>query len=540
MESKIFTLELPKSGSAGKTSIQCGQSVVIIGANGSGKTRLGTWIEFQSAYKEVVRRVSAQKSLAMPNSSTTSSLEQSEGELRLGHWDKKHGDSLVVTENWKTQQRWGNKPNTFLLNDFDKLMVYLFTERFEITNAHYENSQRSSERVQPPTTKLGIIQEIWESILPHRELRITAGKIQTHVKDSSSAYYDGSEMSDGERVAFYLIGQALSAPQDSIIIIDEPELHLHKSIQTRLWREIQAARPDCLFVYMTHDVEFAASLTEAHKVWLKSYNGTVWEWEEVPNVANFPEDLLLQILGSRQPVLFVEGDEGSYDVDLFRVLYPKHLVIPRGSCSQVILATKALREAKAQIHKEAYGIIDRDRRLPGEIAKLKEQGVEVLDVAEVENLFCVPEVLIWVAQHLGFPSPEQKLAEAENLAFEMLGRELDKQVSQHVGEEIARQLKQFEISKQGLSALQSNFDSCVNGINVNAVYVQKETELKNVMANRDYREILRLFNHKGLSAELKKVFGGTQIAELVNRLSNSGKQQELIQALKNYVPNLEE
>ena len=33
-------------------------------------------------------------------------------------------------------------------------------------------------------------------------------------------------MSDGERAIFYLIGQTLAASSDSVLIIDEPELHL--------------------------------------------------------------------------------------------------------------------------------------------------------------------------------------------------------------------------------------------------------------------------------------------------------------------------
>lgn len=43
--------------------------------------------------------------------------------------------------------------------------------------------------------------------------------------------YNSSEMSDGERVIFYLIGQCLAVPENGIIVIDEPELHLHKSVQ---------------------------------------------------------------------------------------------------------------------------------------------------------------------------------------------------------------------------------------------------------------------------------------------------------------------
>ena len=37
-------------------------------------------------------------------------------------------------------------------------------------------------------------------------------------------------MSDGERVLFYLAGEVICAPQNSIIIIDEPEMHIHSSL----------------------------------------------------------------------------------------------------------------------------------------------------------------------------------------------------------------------------------------------------------------------------------------------------------------------
>ena len=47
--------------------------LVIIGANGSGKTRFGSWIE--EHYFDKVHRISAQKSLNMPSSVRTSSVE---------------------------------------------------------------------------------------------------------------------------------------------------------------------------------------------------------------------------------------------------------------------------------------------------------------------------------------------------------------------------------------------------------------------------------------------------------------------------------
>ena len=45
-------------------------------------------------------------------------------------------------------------------------------------------------------------------------------------------------MSDGERAIFYMIGQILTAASDSILIFDEPELHVHSSILAKVWERV--------------------------------------------------------------------------------------------------------------------------------------------------------------------------------------------------------------------------------------------------------------------------------------------------------------
>lgn len=42
-------------------------------------------------------------------------------------------------------------------------------------------------------------------------------------------------MSDEKREIFYFIVSVYAIPQNSIIIIDEPENHLHNSILSKLW-----------------------------------------------------------------------------------------------------------------------------------------------------------------------------------------------------------------------------------------------------------------------------------------------------------------
>lgn len=66
-------LVLPRENA--NEEIETSQSLLLIGANGSGKTRLGTWIEITSPQKNSVHRISAQKSLALPDSTTPQSIE---------------------------------------------------------------------------------------------------------------------------------------------------------------------------------------------------------------------------------------------------------------------------------------------------------------------------------------------------------------------------------------------------------------------------------------------------------------------------------
>ena len=63
----------------------------------------------------------------------------------------------------------------------------------------------------------------------------------------------------------------LCAKENSLIIIDEPENHLHKSILPRLWDAVEKEREDCVFLYITHDLEFARSRTQTQIIWVKEF-----------------------------------------------------------------------------------------------------------------------------------------------------------------------------------------------------------------------------------------------------------------------------
>ena len=182
----------------------------------------------------------------------------------------------------------------------------------------------------------------------------------------------------------------------------------------RLWKALENLRPDCLFIYITHDLYFAISHGNVPKYWIKDFNGSYWKFEEL-NIEDLPEELTIEILGSRRNVLFVEGEKSSYDYQIYTQLYPDYYIVPCGSCSQVITRTRAFRASPALHDCTAYGIVDRDYRSEREISSLANDKIFVLGVAEVESLFLVEGLIRFMAERLVVSDIERAVQKVKKL-----------------------------------------------------------------------------------------------------------------------------
>lgn len=527
-------IHLPEN-SSGQSSVKSQKSLLVVGANGAGKTRLGAWIEFDSPERDKVHRISAQKSLTMPDSTTPKSIELATSELWSGY---ERAIELKNISGYKQVNRWQSNPAVSMLNDYHQLMVFLFSDHTEESARYLAASKSTTNRVEPPITKLDVVKEVWERILPHRELVIGGLRIQTKTRGAQKKMYNSSEMSDGERVIFYLIGQCLAAPSNAIIIIDEPELHLHKSVQAPLWDQIEQARPDCFFIYLTHDVDFASAMEEATKVWLKSYDGEKWDWDLIRQDASIPEDLLLEVLGSRKPVVFVEGVVGSFDSALYAAILNNYLVIPVGSCSQVIQSVKAMKANTQLHHLQVFGIIDRDRRVPAEIEKLEQDSIFVLSVAEVENLFCTKEILALVSVRLERDA-NADFQSVSSTIFSRLQGEIEVQTSLRAAGEIKFRLNMFDEKAIGATGLASALTSLAAGIDVNTIYSQSLAEFNSVLSAKDFDGLLAIYNRKSLSAHVSSALGLSNggLPAYVVRLAKGSGRDEIAEALKRHFGN---
>jgi hypothetical protein len=504
IEVKMPSFELPpKEKSAPNVPFEDVRSMVIVGANGSGKSRMGAKIEQMAGAN--AHRLTAQRALAIPAYVQPRAYEQAESTLRYGTYqaDRKpeqRADRKIV-------HRWGNEPVSHMLDDFEHVLALLFADEAKRDKDYSRAALTSLPIDKPRKCKLDTLSEIWLAVMPQRTLTIFDDKVDAQTPEGKK--YEARQMSDGEKVSLYLMGQALCAPPGSIVIIDEPEIHLHRAIQAMLWDKIEAARPDCTFIYITHDLDFAATRTGARKIWLKEFDGIDWVWEEVPSGLAMPDALLFQVLGSRRPLLFVEGDESSYDSAIYTALYPKELVVPRRSCDKVVEATKSMSGLAALHNLSVRGLVDRDRRSDEEINALRTDGIFVADVAEVENLLCLPEAIEAVASQLKAHNVAK--AATERVITE-LAKVIDQQALARALSEIQFRLNGFgpKIGKSDAVQLESDLRTYVDGIDVGATVAKCRKLIDGVVVAKDYMRVLQLYNCKGITSFVALSLGITK------------------------------
>ncbi|WP_303823112.1 DUF4435 domain-containing protein [Abiotrophia defectiva] len=537
IQNKEYRYILPDENNKPITNQTECHSVIMIGSNGSGKTRLGVWIEKNMG--DETHRISAQRALTFGTYINQKSSEQATnlllyGRENTGFSGKSHDDRWA----WDGEK---NNYVTSMLNDYENVLSALVAkqanQREKYINDCKEKDLQDEQHDKVPEMVLDKLQRIWNMLFPHRGISISDGKVVASLGLSDGTKYRGRDMSDGERVALYLIAQCLSVPENMTIIIDEPEIHLHRSIINKIWTAIEAEREDCFFVYITHDTQFAASHKNSKKIWVKEYNGVKWEYEEVED-SSLPEQLLLDILGNRKPVLFVEGTSESYDTKLYSEIYKDYYVIACGSCSSVISQTKAMSANKQLHHLKCYGIIDRDYRSDYEIEAYRKDNIFTLKVAEVENLFLVEELLYIINDILGFNDDDKVKNVKDYIIKDRFAKEIDKQICEAIVSEIKFKLTIANISTKNEEEAKDSLESAFKSISYDELKAKYTGEFNEILELEAYSNVLKVFNSKSLSTSIGHFFGidNKGYRELIVRHIKGNRVDEIIRAISPYLP----
>ncbi|WP_198960054.1 AAA family ATPase [Synechococcus sp. BO 8801] len=503
--------------------------VVVIGANGSGKTRLGIWLEGQNQGHIPVHRIGAQKALALPDYAEVKNVEQAERELYFGRSDQH------ASTDRKIHDRWGGNPATHLLNDYNGVLALLFAKESERDRIHTQMTREVAAYLPVPDSAIDNIVKLWSYLMPHRSVSFHDGKVV--VNRGTPAEYHAKEMSDGERVTLYLLGQCLTAPPGSLVIVDEPELHLHKSLMDKLWNKVEELCPDKSIVYITHDLDFAASRYGASKFWVQSFTAGAWTWSELPTDEALPESLVLELVGNRKPVLFCEGERGGLDHSLYQLCYPSYHVVPRGSSEKVVESVKALNANPALHTLTAFGLVDRDHRSDDEIAALERHQVFSIPFAEIENLLCNEQVLSCVGQVLARDPAETVRAVTEYVS-RSLTAEIELQVTQSAARRIRYHLSCFSPLSNDRAGLQAGVDALLATLDITAIAADAEARFRAALQNQRLDDILKIYNRKSLADQVSTCLGlkHAEYRELVFRLAKDSQSSDILGRFLNYLP----
>lgn len=533
-----------KDNSNLELTLETRKTTIIIGANGSGKTRLAVYLEEQLGEK--AHRIAAHRALNLnPN---VDKIPETKARQYLTYGNSWDGISISSRKDY----RWGNKAPTSLLNDFDRLLQYLFAQQNNLAVENHQKRNRGEE-ITNSKAKLDILQEVWERLLPLKKLHITADDIRVSSIGIESADYSASEMSDGERAVFYILGQVLSANEGSILIFDEPELHIHKSIISNLWDEIEKLCPDCSFLMITHDIEFAATRVAKKYVVRNYYSDPAWDISEIPD-SELDEQTITLILGSRKPILFVEGDKTSLDMETYRLCYPEWTVIPKGSCKDVIQAVSSLRKLNEDmpiLNIKCAGIVDRDTRDSSQIQELEEQGIKVLPCSEIENIFSLSSVAHKVLEIEGFAGDEliNKKEQFKASLLDYIKKELsDDKLEEFVVKRIHRRIDNF-LKKIDLSDVQNSNkikDKLISALSnltnskINKWISEMRNEIQACINNEDIDGLLCIYENKGLLAKTASILAGTSKSNFKDWLMRQMRStnNSLLQVIKSILPEL--
>lgn len=498
-------IHIPKSNSGDQETISIEKNLIIVGANGSGKTRYGSRIE---QVNNPTKRISAQRVLQL-----TEAVAKQDFEEALSNFLQSYKNQSPVTPQ----------------NDYQQLMTSIFSEESKRDSDYVKEARKSSSKPPILDSVIDKILKVWDEVLPHRKLVLDNYKVRAREVEDSSIPYSGAEMSDGEKVGLYLIAQTLLAENNCILIIDEPELHLHKALMVRLWNKLEECRSDCTFVYITHDLDFAASKPSSKLFWIQSYKNNIWDWKELDGNEVIPDNLFLEILGSRKPILFVEGDKGSLDIQLYQAFYDNLTVIPCGSCEKVIEAVRGLRNHSYLHDKKVYGLIDRDFRNEEQLNSLKEDGIFSSTLNEIENIFLVPEIIKLVCEHLSKVDKNEEIISKiksiytdnkTNLSFAASKYKMHR----HLGEK-------FGIVKD--QDTYSDFKNSIFSDLDQMFYIELPDNEADITA------ILKAYPHKGLVNSIQGILELSKngYKNLVLSFLSSDKRSNVIESFSKYLPD---
>lgn len=444
------------------------KSIILIGGNGSGKSSLADYLK--NNISEEVLIFPAYKNLLLGD----------------------HGDTFYNSKYIQDiQSSVAAKRNNINYNNRDENI--LKNSIVALINEHLKELQKKHEEKsnQEPITMFDKFREIYYQIFPELEINIDTDRRMIYPKKNNQDYIFNL-MSEGEKVVILYIIEVLLAKESSYIIIDEPESHLNLAIVNKLWDILIEERKDCHFIFISHHIDFITSRNNSELVWCKSFNyPDEWKLEKISNIENLPTELTVQLIGTKKPVILCEGDKSnSLDYKVYSQLFIEdYSIYPVGGHLEVIRYVKGFSNFLSPT--KVYGIIDGDLIEENRIEEYKDQNIIVLPFNEVE-MFLLEEEIIKNVLTYSEEKITQKIESFKNKLVEKIENNKEKIVLSKIKKEIDLSFKEKNIENfNSLNDLKEDYKNIFDLDLVDKKYLKYIDELKNILAQKNYMELLK-------------------------------------------------
>lgn len=483
-------------------------TTVIIGANGAGKTSLINELRKNNS------KINSNEMYVLPAQKLLCFATHIQDRNVVDE------DSYITEFNninlkYETIDLYLNQIDANFSNTFTKLITLLVKDIIAVATDNFRGKNESSLSLWQK------LEKIWNKIKP--EIRFDIDTKNTVVKvEKNGSKYSINGLSDGERCILFYIGNVLLAPENSYIIVDEPETFLNAAVYNELWDLLISERPDCQFIFASHNMDFVQSRTNATYIWCKNFEAPYdLDYQVLEESQEIPLPLLTEVSGAKKPILFCEGTKNSMDYQIYSKLFSEFCFVkPVQGHKQVIQYTKAYNKLEKTYGNKAYGIIDYDWMEEARIESYKKKNIFVLPFNEIEMLLVDEEIVNSVLSD----DEEDKKQKINKLRDTVIGlcttnkdkiirialkKKLDEFMEGHLIE--TREPTEDE-ARTFLENLSEKFDITVTLENITKIVedsiassdistILKICNLKNeIIASKEIKEIVSNFKEKALSS----------------------------------------
>lgn len=426
-----------------------GDVVIIAGANGSGKTRLkDAIVQTLQGGSQIAMTIKATRdeektafggiSITTQQGQINQTLKQYIQKRRFGGRARYVGSLVQIDSdrniqtinypkvNWlgadpddtETPYNWGYRNFTDRWQEF---MNYIHQKHAvrdkKLAEKLKKNPSQGEQIIKNNPDPLEKYKEIFAQLLPDKELQDIKPESPTEFqyKDTSGDTLPFGSLSSGEKeVVKVIFDIARKDIKHSVIILDEPELHLHPTLTFKLIETLKTmGNHTNQFIFLTHSADLISTYYSTGNVYFIDFVQDGSNQAHKLSELNHSHKELVQLIGENlglfavgKKLIFVEGENASIDRLTYHTIAQKYLpeakIIPVGSVENLVSLNAFGEEIRNSIFGiDLYMIRDRDGLSDKQIGGIEKNGrIKCLKKRHIENYFLDSEILFKVAEKL--------------------------------------------------------------------------------------------------------------------------------------------